>query len=163
MATDRAEVLAYAREHGDVAAAERFGVRRGTIRQWRKRERERARRPAPPRATVAPARVSTVVEGSAPRHEPGSIRRLLGETSSISRPVEETIPDLPPPPPGPSAIDHGLGVSSRTIPGQRERVFTATVMLWPLADWLDGLRVSGDLGLGVCLACGQRDGACWCD
>jgi len=61
------------------------------------------------------------------------------------------------------SIDHGGGVRSRTIPGQVERVFTATIALWPPADWLDGLRVSGDLGYGLCLTCGGRDGACWCD
>jgi hypothetical protein len=152
--TDKAEVLAYARVHGDVAAAERFGVRRGTIRQWRHRERERATRPAPARVP------STVVE------------------APVSATAER-------PPPGPSSTDrkgvaqgdtlhHGGGVSSRTIPGQRERVFTAEILLIPMADYVDehgrrqaGMltlaRYAGDLGLGVCLACGQRDRDCWCD
>lgn len=34
---DRAEVLAYAEEHGAQAAGERFGVAAGTIRSWRSR------------------------------------------------------------------------------------------------------------------------------
>ncbi len=36
---DRAEVLAYAEQHGTAKAAEHFGVSAGTIRSWRSRER----------------------------------------------------------------------------------------------------------------------------
>lgn len=43
---DRAEVLAFAQEHGAAAAAAKFGVSAGTIRSWRSRARKRAGRQA---------------------------------------------------------------------------------------------------------------------
>jgi transposase-like protein len=155
--TDRRAVLDYARVHGDVAAAERFGVKRPTIRVWRLRERERATRPAP--AASRPLVEATVektpgIDAAWERAEEARYYEKLADRLGRVTPAPSpsrcprchdtgTI-SLPP------VVDEG-GLTVRparqlTCPwcGDPRR---ATVVLWPTSDWLRGLRRSGDLGL----------------
>jgi hypothetical protein len=131
---DRSEVLAYAERHGAKQAAERFGLPAGTIRSWRHRAKRRAASQQPAQPTPAEAwleHARQVVEWASKGACLG-----CGGAGSVK---------VPP-------VRHGglLVRSGRRIPcpdcgGVPRRI---QVNELPRAEWVEGLRVAGDMGLG---------------
>jgi hypothetical protein len=130
----RSDILAYADAHGAKAASQQYGVPAGTIRSWRSRAKRRAARPP----AGAPSPAAQWLEHARQLVEWAARNACLqcGGVGTIGVPE----------------VCHGslLVRRARTIPcptcgGSPRRI---QVNELPRAEWADGMRVAGDLGLG---------------
>ena len=132
----RAEVLAYASQHGDLAASQRYGTPKGTIWSWRCRAKQRAARdgtdpPPPSRADVWLAEARALAD----RYLAGQCVHCGGSGQVHLEPVQR----------GNLVIRR-----ARTIPcpscGGPPR--TIVVVEHDRDTWRAGLARAGDAGLG---------------
>jgi hypothetical protein len=130
----RSEVLSYADAHGAKAAGERYGVPAGTVRSWRSRARKRAAR-----------------DGTAP---PTPAERWLAKAQRIAERYTRRV------------CLHCGGEGTVTVPATTRGGLTVRrarripcpscggvvrhleVVELPRREWVEGLRVAGDAGLG---------------
>lgn len=130
----RSEILAYADAHGAKAAGEHFGIPAGTVRSWRSRARKRAAR-----------------DGTAP---PTPAERWLAEARQLAERYtkrlclhcggEGTV-NVPATRRGSLLIRKARRINCPTCGGRPRHI---RVTEWPQAEWIEGMRVAGDLGAG---------------
>jgi hypothetical protein len=131
---DRSQVLAYAATYGAKQAGEHFGIPAGTIRSWRSRARKRAARdgtepPTPAEKWLAEARQLA---------ERYTQRKCLscGDDGTIVVPAITR---------GSLTIRKARRIPCPTCGGRPRHL---EVVELPRREWVEGLRVASDLGLG---------------
>jgi hypothetical protein len=127
---DRREVLAYADRHGAKAAGEHFHIPAGTVRSWRSRARKRGTAPpTPAERWLAEARQLA---------ERYTKRQCLqcGGVGTV---------DVPATARGSLTIRPARRIPCPTYGGPVRHI---QVTEWPRAEWIEGMRVAGDLGAG---------------
>jgi hypothetical protein len=130
----RADILAYAAEHGPKAAGERYNVPAGTVRSWRSRARARAIR-----------------DGTAP---PSPAQRWLAEATRLAERYasrrclqcdDEGVISVPAVTRGSLTVRRSRRLVCPTCGGRPLRI---EVVAHPRGKWLEGLAAAGDAGFG---------------
>ena len=131
---DRAEVIAYADQHGAKQAADHFHIPAGTVRSWRSRARKRAAR-----------------DGTAP---PSPAERWLAEAHQLAERYAKRLclqcggagtVDVPATTRGSLTVLGARRIPCPSCGGTPRRI---EVVEHPRGAWLEGLAAAGDLGLG---------------
>jgi transposase-like protein len=126
----RADILAYAAEHGPKAAGERYGVPAGTVRSWRSRARKRGTAPPTP-AERWLAEAQRIAERYA--------KRLCLQCD------DEGVINVPATTRGSLTIRRARRLVCPTCGGRPRRI---EVVEHPRGAWLEGLAAAGDAGFG---------------
>lgn len=138
-------MLAYADRHGTKAAAGHFGIPAGTIRSWRARARRRAaqaqadRERAAERAQPPPPSPLEQFESRAAQLAEWAAR---GACLHCGGAGEVRVPAIQR---GPVVIRSGRTIACPTCGGRPLRI---QVNELPRAEWAEGMRRAGDMGLG---------------
>ena len=140
---DRARVVGFANAHGPRAAARRFGVPLGTVKGWQHRARHRPARPRPRPAAPAPTH-----DGRTPAERFEAEAKRLAERYLTGVCVHcggDGVVVVPAVTRGPLTIRKPRRLPCPTCGGRPRRI---EVVELPRREWVEGLRVAGDAGLG---------------
>ena len=154
---DRAEVLAYAAQHGPAKAAAKFHIKVGTIWSWRTRERRRARLATARQAQADRARAEAQAEGLDPSLGPGPVPPAQSDLEREAQLADWVargaclqcggagLVRVPPTTRGSMVIRRGRTIPCPTCGGRQVHI---EVVEHPPAAWAEGLAAAGDIGLG---------------